>query len=147
MPPDGKVRFGEIGERFELGPECLFDIDGRFDVFFRAFIDSFFFSDEFELARETIATFDVHCPATGDATLDVANLNGDVLTLNMTDEGETYELRQSEVDGVQMYQVFVNNHPAQMLVKDEESGDDVLKGQLFKASDVRRVVADGKGRQ
>ncbi|MEO0422733.1 MAG: DUF4347 domain-containing protein, partial [Pseudomonadota bacterium] len=69
---DGRMRIDEIGERFLLGPQCIFDIGGTVDVGLAAFLwvgidvpligEVTIFSDEFELFSATIADFSIECP-------------------------------------------------------------------------------------
>lgn len=102
---DGRVRAGEIAENFALGPVHIFDVDGKVDAGLTAFlnVDLFLFqiNEEYEIARVNLLDFEVARPVSGAPTpesvllgsrVPKADGSGDVLTIQFTQQDDTYKI-------------------------------------------------------
>ena len=62
---DGKMRFGEIGDAFAMGPLCLFDVQGELGAQLSAYLKvgfgPFSVTKRFKLAEITLLDFNFNC--------------------------------------------------------------------------------------
>ena len=157
-PGDGRIRFDEISKNLQLGPHCIFELDGQLDVFLRAFlwvgVDLGFFGkvtlfdETFEFLRETIVDFHLECPpieapilATqvgGELFLNMGSRAGDRVNVNTVDGDETFIVDQvTGDDGVEYITVRAFGF-TQGAVNDK---DNLPPPEfLFKASEISKIV-------
>src|SRR5262249_1261896 len=79
---DGKIRITELAALIDANdgnPLSIFDVDGKIDLFMRAFVEFLFIKAEFEFARLTLFEFEI----TPDKPVLMGSLNGDTLILNV----------------------------------------------------------------
>ena len=93
--PDGKLRLDEIVNKLS-NPICLFEVSGKLEAFFAAFvkIDFFLFSKEFrfELARVTLLEFSAACEPPQPKLASISDSGGKkVLTLLLGSEARRQE--------------------------------------------------------
>mgnify|MGYP003622094148 CR=1 FL=1 len=117
---DGKVRFQELANNFDIGPIYIFDVAGKVDAFLETYIKIeagpiTILDERFEIARVTLLDFELERP---DVTPRLASQNGGVLTLhsgaragdrqfgNTADGDETFRILAGDADGTVVVDAF-----------------------------------------